>query len=100
MSRRSKLDPHKDQIAEWVRQGKDTRSIAALLAERGVRVGHVAVANYIKRMMGPTLNKINKRASGKMATLDEALDRFAAAIRKKMRTNRERMEARGTAGKA
>jgi len=30
----------------------------------------------------------------------KALDRFAAAIRKKMRTNRERMEARGTAGKA
>ena len=72
--RRSRLDPHRDQVAEWVRQGKDTRAIATKLGEIGVSVTHQAVGNYIKKMMAPTLAKVAKSAERKLATVAEAAD--------------------------
>ena len=62
MPKRSKLDPYRDQIAEWVRQGKTLRQIADLLAERKIEMSHQAVGNYIHNTMGLELAKVAKLA--------------------------------------
>ena len=81
-----KLDPHKDQILEWARQGKETRHIQALLKERGVEISHVTVANNIKRWMAPTINRINAKAAVQLETLEqtavEALSKYATLCAK------------------
>ena len=53
MPRRSKLDPYKDQIAEWVRQGRPDAWIAAKLEEYGLKVTGQAVGKHRKKIMAP-----------------------------------------------
>ena len=62
MPRRSKLDPLKDQILEWVRQGKDSRSIRDKLKELGVETTFQNVSAYTKRALQPIHDKLDKKA--------------------------------------
>jgi hypothetical protein len=81
MPRRSKLDPYKDQILEWVRQGKDSRSIQKLLQERGLQVkAHKTVLDFINKAIAPTLSKISKRAETKLDSIESALDKVLGVL--------------------
>lgn len=86
MTRSSRLDPMRDQLAEWARQGKDSRTIAKLLKERGVDITHQAVSNYTKKLMAPTIAKVAERAKVQLDTLEqavvEALSKYAALCAK------------------
>ena len=62
MPRRSKLDPYKDQILEWVRQGKDSRSIRDKLKELGVETTFQNVSAYTKRALQQIHDKLDKKA--------------------------------------
>ena len=86
MPRRSKLDPYKDQILEWVRQGKGQEAIQALLKDRGVEITHQAVGNYIKKATAPMLAKVAEKATTSLDSMEsiaaEALSKYAALIAK------------------
>ena len=90
MTRRSKLDPYRDQIIEWVRQGKDSRSIQALLKERNLIVSHQNVGIYVKRATAPTLAKVAKQAEVQLGTVEqvmtEAIAKYAALASKEEST--------------
>ena len=82
MGRTSSLDVYRDQIAEWIRQGKtDHRLIQALLKERGLEISHQAVGNYVKKMLAPTLAKVAHKADVQLGTIEhvltEAISRYA-----------------------
>ena len=57
MSRKSKLDPYKDQITEWIRQGKDTRTIASKLGEMNIQISHSSVANWVSKNLKTKIDK-------------------------------------------
>ena len=86
MPRRSKLDPYKDQIAEWVRQGRPDAWIAAKLEEYGLKVTGQAVGNYRNKLMAPTLSKVSAKAEVQLGTLEqiatEAISKYAALCAK------------------
>src|SRR3990167_5549546 len=86
MARGSKLDPYKDQIVEWVRQGRPDAWISAKLKEYGLKVTGQAVGNYRNKLMAPLLSKVSAKAEVQLGTLEqivtEALSKYVALISK------------------
>src|SRR5436309_2430644 len=76
MARRSKLDPYKDQILEWQRQGKDTRAIQSKLKEINVDSSHVTISKKLNEWMAPTINRINQKAVRWLGSDEQAVDRI------------------------
>jgi len=86
MTRRSKLDPYRDQIIEWIRQGKDSRSIRDKLKELGIETSHQNIGIYVKKAMAPTLAKVAEKATYKLESMEqiasEALSKYVALCAK------------------
>jgi hypothetical protein len=93
---RSKLEPYRELILRWRRQGRSYRRICTLLAEKcGVQIGRTALHEFVQRRSRPRKPEPEaeplERPAAVTARVDpppNGVDRYAA-MREAMRRDKE-----------
>ena len=80
MARRSALEPHKDQIAQWMSQGRTNAWMAAKLEEYGIKRTPQQVGSFAKKLIAPTLSKVSAKVKRAFVKVEELPDKLLSIL--------------------